>query len=142
MGYSIAQEDLTDKWWLIGTFGLGYMATIPFKNIHPGLDDCTLIENTRNSLQNHQKHMRKHLSIELFAYYLPFFSLLSLSLSCFFCFTSSRSTLHLHAAINPSTFQSLYLKLNQRKNPWQSSKPQATANLCTLPSPPLKRRML
>lgn len=47
MGYSIAQEDLTDKWWLIGTFGLGYMATIPFKNIHPGLDDCTLIENTR-----------------------------------------------------------------------------------------------
>ena len=110
MGYSIAQEDLTDKWWLIGTFGLGYMATIPFKNNRPALDDCTSIENTRTHfriIRNTWFHIFVLNGICLF------FS--SLSLSFFFCFTSSRSTLHLHAAINPSTFQSLYWNSTKEK---------------------------
>ena len=105
--WDIAQEDLTDKRWLIGTFGLGYMATIPFKNNRPALDDCTLIENTRT----HFRIIRNtwfHIFALNYLHVIAFFSPLSLSLSCFFCFTSSRSTLHLHAAINPSTFQSLY----------------------------------
>ena len=97
----------------------------------PRLGWLHLNRKYKNSLQNHQKHMRKHLSIELFAYYLPFF-LLSLSLSCFLCFTSSRSTLHLHAAINPSTFQCLYW--NSTKEKPGPANQQATATLCTLPS--------
>ena len=137
MGYSIAQEDLTDKWWLIGTFGLGYMATIPFKNNRPALDDCTSIENTRTHfriIRNTWFHIFVLNGICLF------FSSLSLSHVSFVSHLPDLlSTCMLLSILLPFN---LFTETQPKKNPWQSSKPQATANLCTLPSPPLKRRFV
>lgn len=136
MGYSIAQEDLTEKWWLIGTLGLGYMATIPFKNNCPALDDCTSIENTRTHFRIIRNTWR-HIFVLNYLHIICLFS----PLSHVSFVSSSRSTLHLHAAINPSTFQSLYWNSTKEKTR-SGSKPQATTNLCTLPSPPKKRRFV
>ena len=71
----------------------------------PRLGWLHLNRKYKNSLQNHQKHMRKHLSIELFAYYLPFF-LLSLSLM-FLLF-------HIFQIYSPPAccYQSFYLSIS------------------------------
>ena len=121
MGYSIAQEDLTDKWWLIGTFGLGYMATIPFKNNRPALDDCTFIENTRT----HFSIIRNTWFHIFVLNSLPFF-LLSLSLM-FLLFHIFQIYSSPACCYQPFYLSISLLKLNQRKTlrskPASHSKP-------------------
>lgn len=105
----------------------------------PRLGWLHLNRKYKNSLQNHQKHMVSHLSIEFFA----FFSPLSLSHVSFVSHLPDGITMyHITTYMLLSILLpfNLFTETQPKKNPVRrSSKPQATANLCTLPSPPLKR---